>query len=127
MKKVITYISDDGMEFTDEHECFNHEFHILYRQYSKNLIFYDEKFNVIDKNDYDILNSCHYVYLGDKEAIKAAKMLYEEYGYILPEYEGYFQYDWENDKWISLTKNLAHFYACFKDAKKKIETMKEKI
>ena len=126
MRKKIIYIADDGKEFSSESDCIQYEFNNSYEQLCKNLVFYDEDFNIINKHDFNTITESFYVYVGDENAIEATNLLYEHFGFIFPDHTGYFYYNWDTDEWHSLDKRFNALTKELKNIKQKIAIMKEK-
>lgn len=111
MREKTTYIADDGMEFTSEIDCLEHENRS--RDYDSVWFFNDclERLSTKYKDLENLYDYTTYVWIRDKERAKEVfRFLYSEFGFIAPEeYEADQVFAWnaEWQDWYDLREHIA--------------------
>ena len=97
MKKIISYEAVDGTVFSNYDDCFNYELDSLIQQAKKHLIFFNSDYQKLNySNVRDIINIYHkskYIYIDNIDGICLAKTLNLEFGFYIPERDGYWYYN----------------------------------
>lgn len=111
MKKIISYEAEDGTIFSNYTDCLNYELNSLIQKAKNNLIFFNSDYQRLNYSKVqDIVNVYHkskYIYINNIEGICLAKTLNIEFGFYIPEKNGYWYYDDFFHKWkcLMLYKN----------------------
>lgn len=116
MKKIISYEAEDGTVFSNYTDCLNYELNSLIQKAKNNLIFFNSDYQRLNYSKaQDIANVYHkskYIYINNIEGIYLAKTLNIEFGFYIPEKNGYWYYDDFFHKWkcLMLYKSSATQY-----------------
>ena len=112
MKKIISFVADDGTIFDNYNACVQYEKITDAKAAQGQLRFYDYKGNLIadhtitEEEASACLENCYYLFLGNKAAIRVA----DEMGYIAncstPKTTGYWYYNSKEDLWTSFDTRM---------------------
>ena len=104
MRVEKTYIANDGKRFKDYQECVDYEYSLLSKVVQGKVVFFAEDYTIMSGDLQDIVFGCKYLYISPdiKNIEKLNDTLYHELGFRLPKDSGYWAYDDDTDKWISV-------------------------
>lgn len=111
MKKIISYEAEDGTIFSNYEDCFNYELNSLIQKVQREeLIFFDSLYQKLNYSNFqdivNIFNKSRYIYIKDISGICLTKTLNLEFGFRLPEENGYWYYDTSSGDWKSLVDKI---------------------
>lgn len=94
MRIVSTYIADDGTRFTTEEECLEYERRENAFSLLKDVFLFREDGTEIKKlSFFENMEQFEYIYIGSKDSLEVLQELNEEFGYILPDWEGFWKFE----------------------------------
>ena len=104
MRVEKTYIANDGKRFKDYQECVDYEYSLLSKVVQEKVVFFSKDYAIMSGDLQDIVFVCKYLYISPdiKNIEKLNDTLYHEFGFRLPKDSGYWAYDDDTDKWISI-------------------------
>lgn len=110
MKKIISYEADDGTIFSNYDDCLNYELNILIQKAKNNLIFFNSTYQKLNySNARDVVNVYHkskYIYINGVDGICLAKTINVDFGFYIPEKDGYWYYNDFSDGWEHLMDKI---------------------
>ena len=123
MFEKITYIAEDGKEFSNKNECIEYEkSNIAFLTESK-ILFFNESGLQMKLPFNKLMNLTSYIYIPDFSAFRKLEDFNDDYGYDIPNSEGFWYWDNEKSEYVDV-------YDKKNDIEKQIENLtkeKEKI
>lgn len=108
MQTIIKYQANDGTIFDNKIDCEDYEYSLLAKAINDKFIFFDEDFTILNGELISSLKDSKYIYISPdlKGSVDIANAIHHEFGYTIPSRSGYWCYDYDDDKWISINDRI---------------------